>query len=251
MRLALTFALDVGWSADFTTLVGNQSLWRKEQPPPEFGPEKVDVLYHFMWMVERYPHSWGPKKIVELVPGRIAAVKAQARKAAIAAGRDVDDEVFAYLAVDASNDRSFIDHFPAAKILGAIVRPIIITAGNTETIKPDRREAGVFKGAEANVSRTRLITNLKTTSGFQRLQTAPGAELKAEAELRTELGNLQQHVTAAANLVYRTEAGQHDDLVMALAMAVWLAERVTPKADPPPPGMATEDIKVGELMQEW
>lgn len=250
MRLGLTFALDVGWKSDFTTLVGNQSLWRKE-PDPTGGPEPIDVIYHWMWWVERFPHRMGPRKIVKKVPRRIAAVKKLARAAAVAAGREIDDHITAYLAVDASNDRSFIDHFPPSSRLGAVIRPIIITSGNTETIKPDRVEAGTFKGAEANVSRTRLITNLKTTSSFQRLKTAPGAKLKAEAELRTELGNLQQHVTAAANLVYRTEPGQHDDLVMALAMAIWLAERVTPKADPPPPGMIPEDIKAGELMREW
>ncbi len=240
MKINLTFSMDVGWTSDFTTLAAIQSVWRKEQAPDSGLPR--DALYHFMWRVDRFSHDMGPRQIVEVVPSLIIETKARARAWAVEAGQQIDD-IVASFAVDASNDRSFVDHLPHSLKLGAVIRRIIITSGNTETIKPEE--------SEAHVSRTRLITNLKTCSAFGRIKKAPDAQLEAESELRHELAHLQEHVTAAANLIFRTRAGEHDDLVMALAMACWLAERTTTRPGGPPPGMPAEEIRMATVMEEW
>jgi hypothetical protein len=42
-------------------------------------------------------------------------------------------------------------------------------------------------------------------------------------QLRTELINFRMKVTPAANEVFEARQGQHDDLVLAVAVALWLA----------------------------
>jgi hypothetical protein len=47
-----------------------------------------------------------------------------------------------------------------------------------------------------------------------------------------ELQNYQVKVTPAANEVFNAREGEHDDLLLALALAAWNGER-TPPFDPP------------------
>lgn len=50
------------------------------------------------------------------------------------------------------------------------------------------------------------------------------SELQHAGTLARELQAMRRHVTAAGNDTYGAAAGEHDDLVLALAMAVWFAE---------------------------
>ena len=54
--------------------------------------------------------------------------------------------------------------------------------------------------------------------------------------LRTELANFQVRVTAAAHEVYAARAGQHDDLVISVALPVWLAGMPFVQMREPGPG---------------
>jgi hypothetical protein len=80
------------------------------------------------------------------------------------------------------------------------------------------------------VAKARLILNLQVLLEQHRLTFAAG--LAEATTLQRELANYRVKVTQAANEVFNAREGQHDDLVLAVALAAWYAERST--ADAPP-----------------
>jgi len=67
-------------------------------------------------------------------------------------------------------------------------------------------------------------------------------ELPLADVLARELGDFEMHVTASANLVYGARVGQHDDLVLATALAIYagnaafrLPESLPPIMEPDAP----------------
>jgi hypothetical protein len=98
------------------------------------------------------------------------------------------------------------------------VIPVTITGGHAVTGAQD----GSF-----HVPKKELVTALQVVLQARRLQIARG--LADAATLVRELQNFQVKLTAAANETFGVwREGQHDDLVLAVALACWWAERHPP-----------------------
>ena len=92
--------------------------------------------------------------------------------------------------------------------------PVTITSGQTATVQPD---------GSRHVPKKELVTCLVGLLEDRRLKVA-----KSLLEARTlvnELLNFKVEITAAANETFGAwRDGQHDDLVLAVALACWWAE---------------------------
>jgi hypothetical protein len=96
-----------------------------------------------------------------------------------------------------------------------VVVPITITGGHAVSVTED----GSF-----HVPKKELVTGLQTVLQSRRLQIARG--LPEAATLVRELQQFQVKITASAHETFEVwRAGQHDDLVLAVALACWWAER--------------------------
>lgn len=120
------------------------------------------------------------------------------------------------LIVDATGvGRAVVDVFRDAD-LWADLKPVTITPGMHET----------FTDGYYRVPKKELVGALQVCLQTGRLQFAQGlTELKA---LVKELQTFQVKVTAAANETFEAmwrDGGAHDDLVLAVALACWWAER--------------------------
>lgn len=89
---------------------------------------------------------------------------------------------------------------------------ITITAGNN-AIQPKR---GIY-----HVPKRDLVTNLQVLLQNDELKIAKG--IKEADALIEELTNFQVKITANGHDVYGGRSGVHDDLVLSVAMAAWLA----------------------------
>jgi hypothetical protein len=116
------------------------------------------------------------------------------------------------LAVDASGvGQPVVDLFANEK-LPVRLHPIAITPGDSWT----------RTGMAFNVSKLLLVSTVQALLGTRRLQVVP--ELPHAETLKQELLNFQIRVTPAANQVFNAREGAHDDLLLAVALAVWLGE---------------------------
>jgi hypothetical protein len=98
--------------------------------------------------------------------------------------------------------------------IGAVILPVTITAGQQATPAP---------GGGRNVPKRELVSSLLVLFQSRRVRIAralPEAPLLAK-----ELEGFKVRLTAAANETFGADtAGQHDDLVIALALACWVGE---------------------------
>jgi hypothetical protein len=109
---------------------------------------------------------------------------------------------------------------------GVRLKPIHITAG--ASVNHDR---GV-----TYVPKRDLVSAVQVALQTERLKIASG--LSEAATLVRELENFQVKITDAANDTYGAwREGAHDDLVLAVAMALWVANQ--PKPLMPPPSSST------------
>ncbi len=123
-------------------------------------------------------------------------------------GRDVT------LVIDATGvGRAVVDLFFEGRRPYAVV-PVMITAGSES-----RTDAGWHY-----VPKRELVGVVQVLLQSQRLRFAQA--LPETPLLTSELQNFQVKVTAAANETFNAREGQHDDLVLALALATWYGERV-------------------------
>jgi hypothetical protein len=101
----------------------------------------------------------------------------------------------------------------------ATVTPITITAGAGD-YRRDRwhRTHGPWAYWVAKVHLVGAVQATLTTGRLKIAERLPFAEL-----LRRELIDFRMKVTPAANEVFEARQGQHDDLVLAVAVALWLA----------------------------
>ena len=121
----------------------------------------------------------------------------------------------ATLAVDWTGvGRAVVDQLWEADLPVNLV-PITITAGH--------RAAQAEDGVGFRVPKKDLVSAVQVALGYRRLRwakTLPLAEL-----LGRELSNFRVKVTAAANETFSAwREGDHDDLVLAVAVACWAAE---------------------------
>jgi hypothetical protein len=97
--------------------------------------------------------------------------------------------------------------------------PITITAGHEVT----RSEVGQLR-----VPKKELVASLQVLLQTRRLRIAQA--LPDAATLVRELETFRVKVTAAANETFGAwREGQHDDLVLAVALAAWMGERCLPE----------------------
>ena len=91
---------------------------------------------------------------------------------------------------------------------------VTITAGMEETRAGERTW---------RVAKILLVSRLQAALHAGELKLSPGlAELRA---LRQELAEFRMRHTAAGGAVFGAREGRHDDLVLALALALWRGER--------------------------
>jgi hypothetical protein len=124
------------------------------------------------------------------------------------------------LAVDQTGvGRPVIDLMRGAKIQARVL-PVTITAG---------QKATATEGGGWLVPKKELVSTLQVLLAARRLQVAPS--LAEAPTLVRELLNFQVKVTRAAHEIFGSwREDQHDDLVLALAVAVWYAERCPARA---------------------
>lgn len=117
----------------------------------------------------------------------------------------------AILVVDATGvGRPVVEMLRACEHSARIL-PVMITGG---------RSASMVRGY-AHVPKAMLIRALYAAIGSRRLEFAAG--LREAAALVGELLNFRVEVTRARNERFGAASGGHDDLVLALALAVWRA----------------------------
>jgi hypothetical protein len=80
----------------------------------------------------------------------------------------------------------------------------------------------------ATVPKQDLVARLETLLAAGRLKVAPG--LKLAPAIRQELSAFRAKVNANGHHAYEAGGGVHDDLVLALALAVWGADDSPPEA---------------------
>ena len=91
---------------------------------------------------------------------------------------------------------------------------VTITAGNEES------QNGY---ARFTVPKQVLVSNLDAMMHTGELRIAK--ELKETPALETELKDFRRHVSEAGRYSFKAREGQHDDLVLAVAIAAWRAVR--------------------------
>ena len=121
----------------------------------------------------------------------------------------------AQLAVDATGvGLPVVDMLRAAPLYDTPLYPVLITSGDHVT-----EDRGIY-----HVPKRTLVAHLQVLLQAERLKIA--AALAEAVTLTRELLNFKIKITAAANDVYGVwREGQHDDLVLAAALAIWLGEQ--------------------------
>jgi hypothetical protein len=122
------------------------------------------------------------------------------------------------LAIDQTGvGRPVVDRFVATGRLNVV--PITITAGSTASSSPPESGYGYHVAKKLLVSTVQLL--------FQSRRLTIAERLPEAAVLMKELQNFRVKVTTAANETFEAwREGDHDDLVLAVAMACWVGENV-------------------------
>ncbi len=124
-----------------------------------------------------------------------------------------------WLAIDATGvGRAVVDLFLNERMPARVV-PVTITGG--DTLRRDRwnhsRSIGYW------TPKGELVSAIQAGLQSQRLKIVPALPLADT--LRRELLDFRVHVTKSANETYAAREGAHDDLVLAVAMPLWLGGR--------------------------
>jgi hypothetical protein len=189
--------LDLGQAQDFSALAIVEKTWH--QPAPAGRPEGQYAVRH----LQRWPLGTSYPQIV----ADVAAL----------AGRPPLDRPL--LALDRTGVGAAVaDLFRAAR-LPARLRPILITAGSSVVEAED---------GCAHVPKKELVSTLQVVLQTRRLRIAPLPEREL---LLQEFQNFRVKITAAANETFEAwRERDHDDLVLAVALACWLGEQLGPVA---------------------
>ncbi|WP_439621812.1 hypothetical protein [Gemmata sp.] len=190
--------LDLGQAADFTALIILEQTAAREAP---LGP---DVAHYAVRHAERFALGTPYTAIVAGLADRF-------REPPLA---------MSPLVVDATGvGRPTVDMLRESGIRAA-VSPWSITAGRTV--------------GDGTVPKLDLVSAVQTALGTRRLRIAPGLPLAAT--LAKELESFRVKVTADRNETFSSwRERDHDDLVLALALAVWYGERLGPPVPARPP----------------
>lgn len=194
MLTAYYLGLDLGQTQDFTALAVLQCT------VPDTGETEADPPEYALRHLQRFPLGTPYTEIVPAVARLTAAEPLPGSPLVVdqtGVGRAVVDMLY--------------------QSAGWVV-PVTITAGHAVT----RVEDGSW-----HVPKKELVTCLQVVMQARRLQIA--RRLPDAALLVRELQNFQVKITAAANETFGAwREGQHDDLVLAVALACWWGERNPP-----------------------
>jgi hypothetical protein len=181
--------LDLGQASDYTALAVLQKLEETAEP-------------HQLRHLQRFALGTPYTDIVPAVGRFVAAVARQGD---------------CTLVVDQTGvGRALVDMLRDAPMLSRLV-PVTITAGHTVT---------ELENGSKHVPKKELVTCLQLLLQSRRLKIP--TSLPEAGTLLKELANFHVKITAAANETFGAwRDGQHDDLVLAVALAAWMAERDT------------------------
>ena len=194
MRPDYFLGLDLGQTRDFTALAV------LERSPPTDAGTAVEPPEYALRHLHRYPLG---TPYTEIVPAVVALV----RDGPLAESPVVVDQT--------GVGRAVVDMLRQA--IGWVV-PVSITGGQAVTVAEDR---------SFHVPKKELVTCLQVVLQGRRLRIARGLH-EADVLVR-ELQQFQVKITQAANETFGVwREGQHDDLVLAVALACWWAERNPP-----------------------
>jgi hypothetical protein len=182
--------LDLGQTQDFTAL----AVLEHEEPVEAIASAKADFALRHL---QRFP----------------LGTPYTAISSAVTTLRRTGPLCRAALIVDQTGvGRAVVDVL--RQTAGGVV-PVTITGGHAVTVAED----GSF-----HVPKKELVTGLQVVLQSRRLQITRG--LPEAATLVHELQQFQVRITASAHETFGVwRAGQHDDLLLAVALACWWAER--------------------------
>lgn len=183
--------LDLGQAADFSALA---ALERTElKPDPLVRPTK----HHACRALQRWPLGTPYPNIVADVAKTLKTPALQN----------------AHLVIDGTGvGRPVVDMFINAKLPAKLV-PVLITAGHKVH----------FTDGYWHVPKVILIGTVQVLLQERRMQFAQG--LPETETLVGELNNYRVKITPGLHESFNARDGAHDDLVLALALAAWQAER--------------------------
>lgn len=187
--------LDLGQSQDYTALSALERTWRADPR----DPTRQRGLFHYaVRHLRRWHLGTSYVQVVEDVAAMLSRPPLE--------GAD--------LAVDQTGvGAAVVDVFRRAQ-LPARLSPVLITAGH----RASRQPGGVF-----HVPKKELVSVLQVLLQTRRLKIAP---LPERDVLARELGAFRVKVTTAGNETFEAwRERDHDDLVLAVALAAWLGER--------------------------
>jgi len=187
---AFIIGLDLGKSQDYTALC-----------ILEMHGNAPDAEYHCRHL-ERF-------KLGTSYPNQVARVRELCRRQPLLSN-------FPRLAIDQTGvGAAVVDIFRQAKI-NARLSPIVITGGDRAVY-----EAGVWR-----VPKRELIgvTQVALQTGALKI----AQDLVEVSILTRELQNFQVSISESGFDSYEARVGKHDDLVLSLAMALWLAQTPGP-----------------------
>lgn len=200
--------LDLGQAADFTAL----ACIEQQREKPRESPSVIEAIAGLAGRsVAKWTYQVRHMERYELgtpYPAMIEAAKKTLEREPLKGCR---------LAIDFTGvGRPVMD---IINLIGLPVRkqPILITGGHT--VSKDK-DTGAF-----HVPKKELVSTLQILMQSGRLKIAKGMPLADK--LSTELSNFRVKITASANESFGAwRDGQHDDLVLAVALACWLGENV-------------------------
>lgn len=193
MGTGISVGVDLGQSADYTAIVMLETYRPDRLRPKEFP----DVRHRIRW-IERVPLGTQYTAVVD----RIATVA----EAAQGWGHTT-------IVLDATGvGRPVVDMLK--RRTSVLLRAVTFTSGEHET----RTEFNVHR-----VPKIDLVTSLEAVLQTRRLEVVPDAPL--QAELAAELAAFDFSINGRGHASFEAQAGNNDDLVAALMLAVFWNER--------------------------
>jgi hypothetical protein len=196
---------DLGQAGDFTAVaVLKRSLELGPEGLPARDHRRMPVYRHTVSHLARYPLGTGYPAVVASVSEMVRRPELQPKPR---------------LVIDATGvGRAVVDLFLNQLKGGLDVHPLTITGGDAA------RRGGWAPGVVGYwVPKVELVGSVQAALGTGRLKVAKG--LQEGDTLRRELLDFRVRVTASAHETFGARQGAHDDLVLAVAMGVWLGER--------------------------
>jgi hypothetical protein len=195
-------AADLGQAQDYSALVAMTRSWQRSQDDPS------QVVSHFeLGYLKRWQLGTRYTRIVDDV-GELVEKK------------PLDHPV---LGIDGTGvGRAVVEMFTTAG-MRAVIRPVLITAGHEVTLGDEGWH---------HVPKKELVSALQVLLQARRLQIA---DLPEREVLVRELAGFKVKITVAANETFESwRERDHDDLVLASAIAAWLgAHTALPWTAPP------------------